>query len=564
VEELNREVQREVARASKIPPRTRVECCGWYSVDISTGVIRVPPDALDAGEEVLRGELAHENGHRSFAPASVAAYMAVKAVASALAPGAPPAAVNAAVNVVLDAASDTMAATRSRGLQEMLAARVPYLELLVGERGGPDALTAFKLAFYRAVGDGRPGDYGYIYQQLSGLSEEAGLPREVVEKLAEAADLVIRAALDTDTPEHLARISPHTRAGVEEVELLGRAAAALATLGGGGGGHGDIEASSADPAALYNAMAAASYILQKNCGGCADRVVEALRKVAPRELGDAVRRLITRARYLVSARVPKAYHYTHAGPAGAELWQVPHGEPDEEGVLLHQHLPDPLSMPVVYRSPGAPGSRRTEAPVRAPPRVVVVVDESGSTLAPLPSRRGASSPVHAAEVFVASVAVEALAALGGAEEVVVIKFSDYPAEVFRGPRAAAVPHILAPASMAWQGTNILAAAQAAERGFSRDSALVFITDAEVSDWEASQVAGILSSAVSGGRLAHVFFLVVNAGADPRVLSTVAQGLRGADTAVLAVARSWEELEASLEKVLSTVARKAPRGSPGGI
>jgi len=311
-------------------------------------------------------------------------------------------------------------------------------------------------------------------------------------------------------------------------------------------------------------MAAASYVLQRSCGGCADRVVDALRRVAPRELGDAVRRLMSRARYLVSARVPKAYHYTYAGLAGAELWQRPHGEPEDEGLLLQQHLLDPLSMPVLYRSPDIKGFKRAEAPVRAPPRVVVVVDESGSTLAPLPSRRGASSPVHAAEVFVASVAVEALATLGGAEEVVVVKFSDYPSEVFRGPRAAAVPHILAPFSAAWQGTNMLAAAKAAERGFTRDSALVFITDAEVSDWEASQVAGILSSAVAGGRLAHVFFLVVNAGADPRVLSTIAQGLRGADTAVLAVARSWEELETSLEKVLSTVARKAPAGGRGGI
>jgi len=538
---LNAEVVREVSRVG-INPRTRLSCCGWFSVDLSTGVVWIPAEAASMDPAVLKGYLAHENGHRAFVPASAASLVAIKVAAAALSPQADARAVESAVNVVCDVASDTIAAARSKALAEALSARAPDL-LARSPNWEKSPLMVFKAAFLDAISAGEPGSL----ERVASSIDSAGLG-DVGLVLKEAASYVL-SALRPDLPSLLLRPS-HQAAG--SILLLAKAAALLSQLGGGAAA-GDLKIRGADFQTVYSAASVAAAAVAAECPSCVERIPGALSRVAGAELGAAIRRIVERVRHLVSAR-SRSVQVVDAGKEYSELWVRGDGEVDEDALLDPRLYPDPLSAPVKYKSEEVRGLLQRESPARLPREVVVVIDESGSTDDVIRSGAGVSATVHAVEAYTAVAAVEAIAASGGAQEVKVVKFAGSALTVYSGGREGSHPYILS--RILKGGTSVLAAAREASKHFSQDSALVFITDALVGQGEAEEVGDLLSRAVKGGRLSHVFFFIVGQAAPPQVVSAIYNRLRGAETAVVAAVKSLDEVESSISRVLSAAARAA--------
>ncbi|MEM3964150.1 MAG: hypothetical protein QW584_00305 [Thermofilaceae archaeon] len=583
---VNRRVSDAVRRATSINPRTKV--VGYsrstFSVDVSTGsilVAEVEPDALE-------GYLTHENGHRSLFPASTAGSIAFVSAVGLEAPWASRDDVVSAANVVADVFSDSM--LLRVGLGRTLSKRVPDF---VSRVKSLDALMCFKVLLYKAIEyaskenatligrkhlDRAARDLESVFQ-----SDQAMINR-VYGIASEFADRMNR-VLTIETPANIAKVflnpfkapdAPHlsflVRAAVELLHL-NREMSSSRSAGGGrkqGGsqaqlndsaqssssqrsgagatdsGETDVESIDIEPGEVeatdvYKAVRIMRYAFGVDVGEGG----VAIEMVFSEKVRKAVEKFIERIKLLYIQNDKKTSKPSGFRKEVTELWLHPMGEPDEDSVLKERHK---LLWKVEYRVPH-PRGRIEVVPSSVPERVVVVVDESGSTLESFEN-----SNVLSVEALVSMLVIAGIRYRGGAKEVSVLKFSQDVSKVYSGGDVVeACVKILVPHRRAGGGTNIVEAVDAGISETTKNSALVVVTDLEIPVDVADEIARKLKASTESGRVGFVVFVVVNQKKDDEVLDVIGRHL-SSQRSVVAYVSNADDLENLGNTLISKVLR----------
>lgn len=585
---VNRRVSDAVRRATSINPRTKV--VGYsrdtFSVDVSTGsilVAEVEPDALE-------GYLAHENGHRSLFPASTAGSIAFVSAVGLEAPWAGRQDVISAANVVADVFSDSM--LLRVGLGRTLSKRVPDF---VARVRSLDALMCFKVLLYRAI-------------ELASKENATLIERKHLEKAVRDLEATFRSdqalinrvyrvasefvnqmnrVISVEAPTNIAKVflNPFKASSTPHLGFLVKAAVELLHISrevppspsaGGEGGQGgqrgqpagspqpspskggsasaratkagetdlegvDIEPGEVDAADVHKAIRIMKYSFGVDVGegGVAVEMVfsEKIRK--------AVEKFIERIRLLYVQNEKRLSTPSGFRKEVTELWLHPMGEPDEDSVLKERHK---LLWKVEYKVPH-PRGRIDVAPSSVPERVVLVMDESGSTLESFEN-----SNVLSVEALISMLVVAGIKYRGGAKEVSVVKFSQGVSKVYSGRDVVeACAKILVPHRRAGGGTNIIEAVDVGISETTKNSALVVVTDLEIPVDVADEIGRKLRASAESGRVGFVVFVVVNQKKDDSVLDVIGKHL-SSQNSVVAYVSSAGDLENLGNTLISRILR----------
>mgnify|MGYP001772716947 CR=1 FL=1 len=227
----------------------------------------------------------------------------------------------------------------------------------------------------------------------------------------------------------------------------------------------------------------------------------AMQAVFSDKIKEAVKELINKVKMVFSQNDFTVYKPVGHIKKQSELWLRPWGEPDEDSMIMEQRK---LMWTMTYRTPANKGRPRP-APVSVPEKVVVVMDESGST-----GEEFYDTTVASVEAFVSIVALSGLRYKNGAKKIDVIKFSDRSTVTYSGDdEVAAGVNILMPHEGAGGGTNIVEAVERAIGLATNNTAVIVVTDAVISEEEAERIATSLRKAVDTNKVGFVVFIVVN-------------------------------------------------------
>ncbi|MEM1759551.1 MAG: VWA domain-containing protein [Thermofilaceae archaeon] len=583
---VNRRVSDAVRRATSINPRTKV--VGYsrdtFSVDVSTGsilVAEVEPDALE-------GYLAHENGHRSLFPASTAGSIAFVSAVGTEAPWASRDDVVSAANVVADVFSDSM--LLRVGLGRTLSKRVPDF---VSRVKSLDALMCFKVLLYKAIEyaskenatligrkhlDRAVRDLESVFQSDQAMINRVyGIASEFVDRM--------NRVLTIETPANIAKVflNPFKAPGAPHLSFLVRAAVELLHLNremsssrsaGGGRKQGGSQAQPTDTAQSSSSQGSGAGAMDSGETGVEGIDIEpgevdatdvhkairimryafgvdvgeggvAIEMVFSEKVRKAVEKFIERIKLLYIQNDKKTSKPSGFRKEVTELWLHPMGEPDEDSVLKERHK---LLWKVEYRVPH-PRGRIEVVPSSVPERVVVVMDESGSTLESFEN-----SNVLSVEALISMLVVAGIKYRGGAKEISVVKFSQDVSKVYSGRDVVeACAKILVPHRRAGGGTNIVEAVDVGISETTKNSALVVVTDLEIPVDVADEIGRKLRASAESGRVGFVVFVVVNQKKDDSVLDVIGKYL-SSQNSVVAYVSSADDLENLGNTLISKVLR----------
>jgi len=223
--------------------------------------------------------------------------------------------------------------------------------------------------------------------------------------------------------------------------------------------------------------------------------------VFSKAIRDAVKRFLEKIKLVFATNDLKTYSPSGVQKKKSVLWLKPSGEPDEDSVLMEPHK---LLWTVVYKVPH-PRGRLAIAPAKAPEKLIIVQDESGSTMDSF-----GSTNVVSAEALVSMIVTAGLRYKNGAKEIEVIKFSTHRELVYSGTdEVQASVKLLLPAGISGGGTDIVRAVKYALGRASKNAALVVVTDAVIDLYEAEEVGQMLKNAVDSKAVGFVVFIVVN-------------------------------------------------------
>lgn len=575
-ESVNKRASTEVYLSTGVKPRTKI--AGYsdnFSVDISTGKIYV----AKVDPSLLLGYLAHENGHRSAFPVTTAAAMAFTVAIKALSPEADDASLLSVANIVSDAFSDTMLLALGSG--DVLAKRVQHFLKSMQDHG---PAMIFKAVVYRSI------EVASAKNQKNITVRHTKQAAEDIEKLFPHASDVVREVyplverfvafvgqlFDKENPRNIPKyflnpiveyplsFKPLAEIAAELLKMEGKRRNAKQTAGGcekcsrsnsssgspypsapSRGGITDIEGgdltfSRVDPMDVHAAlvMAVDGYDLS------AREASVIIEKIYSEKLKEEVAKLLEKIRVVYSQLDRSKTVTSGFSKETSELWLYPFGDPDEDSVLKEKHK---LLWRVEYKVPRPRGRLHTSYS-GVPEKVIVVMDESGSTLAD----RIGSTTVLSVEALVNALVVAGLRYVGGAKEVVVIKFSDKASVTYRGGNIVeACTKIIIPHSQAGKGTNILEAVQRGIKNATKNSALVVVTDLEIDNYTADVVGRMLNHAVSTGDVGFVVFIVVNPKKNISEIDIVKNYLRGTN-AVVAQISSSDDLEVVGNNIITKI------------
>jgi len=281
----------------------------------------------------------------------------------------------------------------------------------------------------------------------------------------------------------------------------------------------DIALSNVTATDVQQAMVIMSKGFGVNIGGGG---VEAIEKVFSDKIREAVKKLLEKLNLVFAQNDFKVQRPSGYEKRTSELWLRPSGEPDEDSVLMEPHK---LMWRVVYRMPHQRG-RLHNAPATVPKKLIVVQDESGSTL---DGFGGAS--VLSVEAFVSLVTLAGLRYKNGAKEVEVLKFSDYVDVTYSGSdEVEAGVRIMMPHRGAGGGTNIVRAVREALWHAEKNAAIVVVTDAEIPNYEAEVIGSELRRAIDSGWVGFVVFVIVNE-RDVASIDVIKKSLQGKNAVV---------------------------------
>jgi len=550
--EVNKEVAEKVKKKIGLNPRTRV--VGFsndtFAVDVSTGDIYVLPD-VDMG--VVGGYLTHENGHRVAFPVSIAGAIAFTSAVKVYAPEATKEEVIDVAGIVADAFSDY--ALFRVGLGQELVKRIPDLE----NRVKMNAVSmAFKMLVYKSIESAEKRNSKYIdvkdldnaYKKLQKVADPNILKRAynyaadflnkaekvlnvyppseiasfllnpfkagsvpVLKFLAELAAELIRAdrevgggSMSAQQPSQGSASSGADKGSAHDKGRKSQTTKQMTQQGGGGGPRerggkqvegADITLSKVDIVSIRQAVR----ILNAGFGAHLDTVSFAIESVYSDKIREAVKSFLEKVKLVFAQNDFRVYKPSGFEKKQSDLWLKPKGEPDEDSVLME---PRKLLWKVNYHVPH-PRGRLSIAPASVPKNLIIVQDESASTEDEF---YGAS--VASAEAFVSLVVLGGLRYKGGAKDITVLKFSYDVEQTYKGnDEVGAGVKILLPFAGAGGGTNIEDAVEAAIRKAEKNTAVVVVTDALITDDVAENVGKALRHAVDVGRVGFVVFIVVN-------------------------------------------------------
>ena len=234
------------------------------------------------------------------------------------------------------------------------------------------------------------------------------------------------------------------------------------------------------------------------------RAIEVLTKIYVKQVSEYFNKILKKitgeVNMLIAMKKRKSYEEK---PARLPLWVAPHGDIDEESLLIEKRK---VKWDVWVKNPN--DRIRSERRLIVPKRVVVVVDESGSTTSIY--SEDIPVPIHLVERILAMYVTAALKAVGGGRKIRPIKFStDVEVTPRDLPTSRGLTVLLIPMSNPYQYTNIVGAAKEAIRLARRNDAIILITDAEIDVDIAREVAGMIKKALSTGRVGFVTIAVVN-------------------------------------------------------
>ncbi|MEM1830185.1 MAG: hypothetical protein QXH21_07355 [Ignisphaera sp.] len=587
---VNRRVSEAVRRASSVNPRTKI--VGYsqdtFYIDVSTGnifVTKVKPD-------VLEGYLAHENGHRSLFPVSSAGSLAFVSAVGANASWASREEVIAAANVVADVFSDIM--MLRLGLGGILSKRV---QDFIDRIENVDTLMAFKVLMYRAIELASKENATLVNRMHLDTALEEMLNRFTAAR--EVFDYVYRVALEfigrvnivlrTETPTDIAKVflNPFTAQNTPYLGFLVKAAVELlnanremsprASTGGAGSwgdqqqqgrstssypftaqtsgdmadgatgiGETDVEGVDIEPGEIDASDVHKAVAIMKNVFGVdvGDGGV-VIERLFSGKLRKAVEKLVERIKLLYIQNEKKMSKPSGFRKEVTDLWMYPVGEPDEDSVLKERHK---LLWKVEYKEPH-PRGRIYEIPSSVPEKVVLVIDESGSTLESF-----GSSNVLSVEALISMLVVAGIRHRGGAKDVSVMKFSQDASKVYSGGDVVeACTKILVPYRYAGGGTNIVEAVKIGISETTKNSALVVVTDLEIPVDVANDIGRMLRTSIESRRVGFVVFVVVNQKKNDEALDAIKRHLADRNS-IVAYISSVDDLEILGNTVISRILR----------
>lgn len=587
---VNRRVSEAVKKATEINPRTKIAgySSNTFTVDTTSGeiyVIKVKP-------EVLEGYLAHENGHRSLFPASTAGSIALISAVGALSPNASQQDVVAASNVVADAFSDTM--LHYSGLGKILSKRVPDF---ISRVKSLDALMAFKVLIYKAIEKASyEGRSNITVEDLSiVLSDVKKLYPAYRELLNDVFDIAKKFVMQSDKllsfekPSNIAKflLNPFTvsiapyiaflaeiavellwinkngntsdsggmQSGSDETDQKHRQTPSQRSDGSSSEGRSkslmlskqegrdvegnDIEPTVVDPSDVQKAM----MIMHRGFGMDVYVSAASIERLFSDKIRKGVLKFIEKIKVLYAQSDKKTYKPAGFRKEMTDLWLHPLGEPDEDSILKEKHK---LLWKVEYKVPN-PKGRMDLTPANVPEKLVLVIDESGSTM-----NEFGQSNIISVEALISMLVAAGLRYRGGAKETTVIKFSDGVAKVYSGKDTVeACTRVLLPHQYAGGGTNIVKAVDVGLNEATKNSALVITTDLEISNDVAELIGKKLKHASDRGAIGFTVFVVVNQNKNEEVLNIIRKYLTNRN-AIVAHVSNVDDLENLGNTVISRV------------
>jgi len=234
----------------------------------------------------------------------------------------------------------------------------------------------------------------------------------------------------------------------------------------------------------------------------------AIESVYSEKIREAVKSFLEKVKLVFAQNDFKLYKPSGFEKKQSDLWLKPKGEPDEDSVLME---PRKLLWKVSYHVPH-PRGRLTVAPASVPKNLIIVQDESAST-----DDEFYGASVASAEAFMSLVVLGGLRYKGGAKNISVLKFSYDVEETYKGnDEVTAGVKVILPHAGAGGGTNIEDAVEAAIWRAEKNTAIVVVTDALITDDVAENVGKSLRHAIDVGKVGFVVFLVVNKEDEPSI------------------------------------------------
>lgn len=541
--ELNRKVIEKVKNATGIHPRTRVVGLSrdTFSVDISTGEIRAVP-GLDP--EVTKGYLVHENGHRSVFPVSSSSSMAFIAAVKSLVPNASNEEVFAASNIVADTFSDLT--LFMLGLGNYLSKRIPDF---LSKATASDLGMMFKIVVYKTMEYAVKGKRRNIQEQdiemaIKWLINEKHVDPSIAGKLKDTVYWLVNGVKNIITNvgvENMAKylLNPFTDIIIPGLDFLPKLVAYLITENKnmnlppmtsmmpntsktitGGNTNKKPEYTGKDnkddrtpqkppldgldivPNEIRPEDIQASIVAMPSFGvKDYEKAEKYIEEVFSDKIKEAIEKLIKKIQTVYSQNAFRRYRTCGYKRKTSLLWLKPMGEPDEDSILLE---PRKLMWRVSYHVP-SPRGRLSVTLASVPEKLIIVQDESASTFASFESSR-----VLTVESFISMLVAAGLRYMRGAKTISVIKFSSFVAHVYDGRDIIeAGVRIMLPSKVVGLATNIKDAVDYALRQTTKNTALVVVTDAFISNEEAKYIGKKLRKELDKGKLGFVVFVVVN-------------------------------------------------------
>ncbi|MEM4620217.1 MAG: hypothetical protein QW607_08380 [Desulfurococcaceae archaeon] len=579
---VNKSISESIRRASSINPRTKIAgyTKNFFYVDISTGnIFVVPIESVD----VLEGYLLHENGHRSFFPASTSCSMAFISAVALNVPWASRQEVVSATNVVADVFSDSM--LLRLGFGKTLSKRV---QDFINRVKSLDALMCFKVMMYKAVEIASKENDTLIrqkhldesFKELVSLFPSNQVIISKVYEIARKFVYKLGSVFAYDTPTDIGKVflNPFKASNAPQLEFLVKTAVKLLHINkelslnqsshennqqedqqnnnslqntssqriGTGFEDDSVEGIDIEPSEVSVTDIHKSIWLMNNVFGVdVEKTGIAISMVFSEKIKKTVEKFIEKIKILYIQNDKRYTSFSGFRKEITDLWIHQMGEPDEDSILKEKHK---LLWKVEYKEPHLKGNTMI-APSGVPQKVVIVMDESGSTFDAFEDIN-----VLSIEALISMLSLAGIRYRGGGKEISVLKFSNDVVKVYIGSDIVkSCMHILLPHNQVGGGTNIIKAVDVGINESTKNSALIIVTDLEIDPDVADKIGRKLRTAIDSGRVGFVVFVIVNQRKDNSSLDIIKKYLSSQKSIVAHVSNA-DDLENLGNTLISRILR----------